>query len=228
MADPAIDAAKIHPGWCVHCRAESTGAHFCPECGKIQPLTSGWDHFLFFGLPRKLRVDEAALEKAFYALSRQFHPDYFMTASEAERQASIERSSMLNDAYRTLKDRVARVSYLLKLQGYQEAEKKAPPELLEEVFELNMQIEELKAAKKLADEDEVTLARAALEDALAGLREKLAEIDDRLFAQFAEWDAAVDRIAASSEKKVILDRVSEMLSHRSYIRHLVHNIQEEF
>ena len=135
---------------------------------------------------------------------------------------------MLNDAYRTLKDRVARVSYLLKLEGYQEAEKKAPPGLLEEVFELNMQIEELKAAKKLADDDEVTQARAALEDALDGLREKLAEIDDRLFAQFTGWDAAVDENTESSEKKVILDRMSEMLSNRSYIRHLVHNIQEEF
>jgi molecular chaperone HscB len=227
MAETAINIANASAGTCMHCGAQSAGAHFCSECGKIQPVAAGSDHFRFIGLPRKLRVDESELEKSFYALSRQFHPDYFMSASEAERQASMERSSMLNDAYRTLRDRVARVTYLLSIEGYKEAEKKAPPDLLEEVFELNMQIEELKAAKTVGDEEEVAEARAALEEALTGLREKLAGIDERLLAQFENWDSAMDRSAATSEKKDLLDRMSELLSHRSYIRHLVHSIQEE-
>jgi molecular chaperone HscB len=139
----------------------------------------------------------------------------------------MERSSTLNDAYRTLRDKVARVTYLLTLEGYKEAEKKAPPDLLEEVFELNMEIEELKAAKKMGDEDEISEARSALEEALASLREKLAGIDERLLAQFDDWDSALDRNAETSEKKALLDRMSELLSHRSYVRHLVHSIQEE-
>ena len=227
MADAAINIANDSAGICQHCGSQSVGAHFCSECGKIQPVASGSDHFGFFGLPRKLRINESELERSFYALSRKFHPDYFMSASEAERQASMERSSKLNDAYRTLRDRVARVTYLLTLEGYREAEKKAPPELLEEVFELNMQIEELKAAKRLGDEDEVAEARSALEEALAGLREKLAGIDRRLLVLFEDWDSALDLSAATSEKKALLDRMSELLSHRSYIRHLVHSIQEE-
>jgi molecular chaperone HscB len=178
------------------------------------------------GLPRKLRIDLSELEKTFYALSRQFHPDYFMTAGEPERQASMDRSSMLNDAYRALRDPIQRVTYLLTLEGYREAEKKAPPDLLEEVFELNMQIEELKAAKKLGDDDEVTEARMGLENALAGLREKLAAIDDRLQVLFEHWDSAVDR-SAIDDKKRVLDSMSELLSHRSYVRHLVSSIQEE-
>lgn len=224
MADAAITTETCD---CPHCGAHSTGAHFCSECGKIQPVGSTSDHFGFFGLPRKLRIDEVELEKSFYALSRQFHPDYFMSASEVERKASMDRSSMLNDAYRTLRDRVARVTYLLTLEGYREAEKKAPPELLEEVFELNMQIQELKAANNLRDEEEVADARSALEDALADLREKLTGLDDRLLALFDDWDSALDRSAASTEKKAYLDRISELLSHRSYIRQLVNNIQEE-
>jgi molecular chaperone HscB len=150
-----------------------------------------------------------------------------MSASETERQASIERSSKLNDAYRTLRDRIGRVTYLLSLEGYREAEKKAPPDLLEEVFELNMQIEELKTARKTGDEDEVAHARLALEEALAGLREKLAGIDEQLLRRFEDWDSALDRNAATAEKKTLLDRMSELLSHRSYIRHLVHSMQEE-
>src|SRR6185295_2779951 len=162
---------------CPHCGARSEDVHFCSACGKILPVAAGSDYFSFFGLPRKLRLDESALETSFYGLSRQLHPDYFMNATEAERQASVERASRLNDAYRTLRDRTARAQYLLGLAGYKEAEKKAPPDLLEEVFELNMQIEEMKAAKKMGDADEVEQARSALEDALAGLQNRLTGID---------------------------------------------------
>lgn len=212
---------------CPHCGAQSETVHFCSSCNKILPLAAGSDYFAFFGLPRKLRIDEPGLEKEFYALSRQLHPDYFMNASDAERQASVERASYLNDAHRTLRDRTARAQYLLSLAGYKAAEKKAPPDLLEEVFELNMQVEELKAAKKMGDDDEVQGARAALEEALDGLKNKLNDIDARLFALFADWDATIDSSADEQARKPLLDRMSELLSHRSYIRNLVRDIKEE-
>lgn len=218
---------RLAANTCNQCGAKTETAHFCPECGRIQPVFEGTDYFDFLGLPKKLRVDEAELEKTFYALSRQFHPDYFMNASVGEQQASVERSSMLNDAYRTLRDRIARGKYLLSLYGYKEAEKKAPPDLLEEVFELNMQIEELKTAKKLADEDEVAEARTALEDALRGLEQKMAKIDERLLEFFDEWDRAAAEAASEEQKKSVLDRMSELLSHRSYIHNLVRDINEE-
>jgi molecular chaperone HscB len=227
MSEAVVNkAAQTSNASCSHCGAALSGEHFCTECARIQPVASGTDFFSFLGLPRRLRLDETELEKTFYALSRQCHPDYFMAASEAERQASMERSSMLNDAFRTLRDRVARAQYLLSLEGYKEAEKKAPPDLLEEVFELNMQIEELKAARKMADEDEIVEAVASLEDALASLRVRLAEIDERLFAMFEEWDSVLEDKSASGEKKTVLDRMSELLSHRSYIRNLVRDITE--
>ncbi|MFY9554614.1 MAG: Fe-S protein assembly co-chaperone HscB [Blastocatellia bacterium] len=226
MTGTVVNTQRATQSTCPYCGARSAGTHFCAVCNKIQPAAAGTDYFSFFGLPRKLRIDESELEKSYYSLSRQFHPDYFMSASEPERQASVERSSMLNDAYRTLRDRVGRVTYLLALEGYKEAEKKAPPDLLEEVFELNMQIEELKAAKKIGDEEEVVEARSGLEEALAAFRQKLAEIDQRLFALFEDWDSSIDRTAAH-EKKSLLDRMSELLSHRSYIRHLVRNIEGE-
>lgn len=218
---------KETPRACPHCGATTEGVHFCAACGKILPLAAGSDYFDFFGLPRKLRLDESALEREFYALSRQLHPDYFMSASEAERQASVERTSRLNDAYRTLRDRTARAQYLLSLAGYKEAEKTAPPDLLEEVFELNMQIEELKAAKQMGDEDDVREVHAALEEALDGLKKKLDDLDARLFAVFADWDAVVDGGAGEPERRPVLDRLSELLSHRSYIRNLVRDIREE-
>lgn len=226
MAETAINTERASQSECLYCRTQSAGPHFCSECGKIQPVVGGSDYFTFFGLPRKLRVDEPELEKAFYALSRQFHPDYFMNATADDRQASIERSSMLNDAYRTLRKPVARAKYLLTLEGYKEAEKKAPADLLEEVFELNMQIEELRAAKKAGDEDEAAEARSSIEEALTDLHAQLQRIDERLFALFDAWDSAFDR-EATAEKKPVLDRMSDLLSHRSYIRNLVRDIKEE-
>lgn len=227
MAEAAINNEVVFQTVCPHCGSQGAGAHLCSECGKIQPVGAISDHFAFFGLPRKLRIDEAELERSFYALSRQLHPDYFMGASESERRASMDRSSMLNDAYRTLRDRIARVTYLLLLEGYKEAEKKAPPDLLEEIFELNMEVEQLKSAKRTGDDHEVLEARSALEDALVDLRKKLAGIDERIFALSEDWDSALDRSAPTREKKPLLDRMSEMLSHRSYIRHLISSIQEE-
>lgn len=213
--------------FCVYCGAETAGAHFCPVCKRVQPPAAGTDYFEFLGLEKRLQIDEAALEKMFYALSRLFHPDYFMNASEEERQASLDRSAMLNAAYRTLRDPVQRAKYLLTLEGYKEAEKKAPPDLLEEVFELNMQIEELKAAKKMSDEDEIIEARSALDEALSNLNDRLAELDKKQAALFSEWDAAIDAGTLAGNKKTILDRLSELMSHRSYIRSLVREIKEE-
>jgi len=227
VAEAALNTGRTSERLCPHCGTKTSEAHFCGECGKILPLSSGVDHFRFFDLPRKLSIDPLELEKRFYSLSRQFHPDYFLSAGDLEKQASVERSSKLNDAYRTLRDSVGRITYLLTLEGYKESEKKAPPDLLEEVFELNMKIEEIKSAKESGDAEEVAEARLSLEEALRDLNVKLGEIDGRLAHVSEKWDNGVDLSPDHNEKKLLLDQMSELLSHRSYIRHLVEVIQEE-
>src|SRR5437762_5326824 len=123
--------------------------HFCPQCSQILTITRHGDYFSFLGVPRKLNLDLSDLEQRFRTLSRQFHPDYFYNATPAERRASLERSSYLNDAYRTLKNAAARVEYLLALEGFgakgpQEAAKAVPPARLEEVFGLNEGLDEIR------------------------------------------------------------------------------------
>ncbi|PYR12226.1 MAG: Fe-S protein assembly co-chaperone HscB, partial [Acidobacteria bacterium] len=99
------------------CRSCGAGApvdaHFCPQCSKILSLGRHGDYFAFMGLPRKLKIDSRLLEERFRGLSRQFHPDYFYNADPGERRASLERSSYLNDAYRTLRNPISRIEYLL-------------------------------------------------------------------------------------------------------------------
>ena len=71
------------------------------------------NYFEFFDLKRKLQIDVVALEKQFYALSRRLHPDRFASKPPAEQAAALAESSLLNDAYRTLKDPVARMKAYL-------------------------------------------------------------------------------------------------------------------
>src|SRR5438132_10423687 len=129
--------------------------HFCPQCTKILSLGRHGDYFSFLGVPRKLNIDTADLEQRFRALSRQFHPDYFYNATPAERRASLERSSYLNDAYRTLRQPISRMAYLLELEGLGatsaqrgEGETQVPPALLEEVFALNEELDDIRALRE--------------------------------------------------------------------------------
>jgi molecular chaperone HscB len=224
---PAVQVAdeqfQQHRCWsCGDMRAE----HFCGECGHVQPAKPT-DFFSFFGLPRKLNLDEAVLEREFYALSRKLHPDVYSRASAREQEWSLEKTSQLNDAYRTLKDPISRTEYLLLLEGIKleeqsklatEAAREAgvakkqfvPPELLEEAFELNMLLEEAKGGM---DEE----VREQLKEHGVGLAARLNQMHDELRNAWGEWDAG-DAKATS--------RMVDVLHRRSYLRNLLRDINE--
>ena len=184
------------------------------------------DYFAIFDLPRKLWIEMGALEQKFLQLSWKLHPDNFVNATEQERELSLKRSSELNDAYRTLRDPIARVEYLLAIEGERkEGEKKqqAPPELLEEVFELNESLDELREAK--ASGSDLARLKARLESAEKSFQTKLGEVDGELQSAAREWDEALK--ADHGERKKVMERLNELLNRRSYIRNLVTNVQKE-
>ena len=186
------------------------------------------DYFAVFDLPRKLWIEMSKLEQKFLQLSWKLHPDNFVNAPEAEREQSLKRSSALNDAYRVLREPVARVEHLLELEGERkEGEKKqqAPPELLEEVFELNESLDELRDAKSSGGD--LTGLRAKLEAAQTGFREKLGEVDAELQSVAKEWDATLDKDGTFDERKKLMARMNELLNRRSYIRNLVNGVSKE-
>ena len=229
MSAPSTTAARSVT--CGNCSAPTGGAHFCPACGKIQPLPPGTDYFAFFGLQRKLALDLTELEQRFHSLSWKLHPDNFMRASESERQLSLDRSSQLNDAYRTLRDPVTRVEYLLGLANMRkEGQKKqqAPPELLEEVFELNESLDELRDARA-SREGAPAMAglRGKLDLAQHKFESSLAEVDQELARVSAEWDRALDSGADDAAKKNLMERMNDILNRRSYIRNLVNGVRQE-
>jgi molecular chaperone HscB len=193
-------------------------------------LARSADFFSFLGLPRKLNVDMADLEQRYRALSRQFHPDYFYNAPAAERRASLEQSSYLNDAYRALKNPAARVDYLLQLEGVApksaaDAAQQVPPALLEEVFALNEELDEvreLRAGGAPADE-----LKSRLEKARLPIEAKRAEHEAQLQELSAKWDAAVDRGAPDDERRAILQSLRERFLERNYITNLLAGIERE-
>ena len=212
---------------CWSCHERTLGTHFCSSCGKLLQLPQAVDYFALFDMPRKLWIDMGGLEQKFLQLSWKLHPDNFVNATDQERELSLKRSSELNDAYRTLRDPIARVEYLLGIEGERkEGEKKqqAPPELLEEVFELNESLDELREAKA-AGEDLAEL-KSRLESAEQNFQEKLGEVDAELQSVAKEWDAAIDANAAAP-RKALMTRMNELLNRRSYIRNLVTNVQKE-
>jgi molecular chaperone HscB len=186
------------------------------------------DYFAIFGLPRKLWIEMDGLEKKFLQLSWKLHPDNFVNATERERELSLEKSSQLNDAYRVLRDPVARVEYLLGIEGARkegEHKQQAPPELLEEVFELNESLDELREAK--ASGGDLTALESRLEAAQKNFQEKLGEVDGQLQSTAKEWDAGADAGVDEAARKKIMSRLNELLNRRSYIRNLVTNVQKE-
>ena len=233
-ANTATVAAE-HACWsCGDMRA----AQFCNACGKVQP-PAPVDYFSFFGLPRKLNLDTPALEREFYSLSRKLHPDIYVSSKLQEQEWSLEQSSRLNDAYRTLKDPIRRTEYVLKLEGVElEGQSKAateearktgekkqivPPDLLEEVFELNIQLEELRANKKMGEEDPTLVQE--LQQHKQSLEEKFSALFDELKGYWSEWDAA-EESSNTEESRRVRDRIVDLLNRRSYIRNLVRDVNE--
>lgn len=166
------------------------------------------DYFTFFGLPRKLVIDPDTLQKRYYELSRQLHPDRYANRPADERQYAVDATALLNDGYRTLRDPVARAEYLLRQEGFdigEQRSKDVPPELLEEVFELNMMLE------GLPDRDELESARARFQKMMQD--------------SGAELQQAAIRYDETSDRG-ILQQIRGILNRRRYIRNLIRDVEK--
>jgi molecular chaperone HscB len=227
VTDSAIPVA------CWSCSvAHNESTLFCPHCSKIQPAMAG-DYFSVFGLSPRLNLDLGALEHEFHRLSRKLHPDRFARATENEREWSLADTALLNDAYRTLKDPIRRTEYLLKLHGAEIGEEHAgkerrkhdmgasrvPDDLLEEAFELNMQLEEMRMTRRAGEIDE-NLQRS-LEQAKKKFDGLLDDVDSNLRVEWKVWDEGDAGARLASQKRMVA-----LLDRRRYISNLVRDVSE--
>ena len=228
MTDPIPVRAEA----ALECRTCGAGApvdeHFCPNCSRLLALGRHGDYFSFLGLPRKLTIAAAELEQKFRELSRKFHPDYYYNASPAERLASLERSSYLNDAYRTLRNPVSRIEHLLAIEGLpsaksEEGTAKVPPDLLEEVFALNEELDEIREQRESGADAGALSVR--LDGARKPIERKRDQHERQLQDLAARWDSQEQ--ASAQDKRATLEALRERLLERNYINNLLVTIDRE-
>ena len=227
------DPIPVHTVTTLECRSCGAGApvdeHFCPSCSRILALGRHGDYFTFMGLPRRLELDAQELERRFRELSRKFHPDYYYNATPTERLASLERSSYLNDAYRALRNPVTRIEHLLAIEGVaapktESGTAKVPPALLEEVFALNEELDDIRERRE-SGADPSTL-RARLDRARTPIDRKREEHEQQLQALTREWDA-LPSDAPPERRRGTLTALRERLLERNYINNLLATIDRE-
>ena len=223
----------------LECRTCGAGApvdeHFCPNCSRILALGRHGDYFAFLDLPRRLTIAAPDLEQRFRDLSRKFHPDYYYNAPPAERLASLERSSYLNDAYRTLRNPVSRIEHLLAIEGLPSAKSeelstgsgraggKVPPALLEEVFALNEELDEIREQRESGADPSALSAR--LSKARQPIDRKREEHETQLSELASRWDSQEQ--APAGERRATLEALRERLLERNYINNLLATIDRE-
>jgi molecular chaperone HscB len=229
MAPDPIPVRSVSTLECRNCGAGApVDEHFCRRCNRILALGRYGDYFTFFGLPRRLQLDAQDLERRFRDLSRKFHPDYFYNASAAERLASLERSSYLNDAYRVLRNPAARIEHLLAIEGLppvksDEGGVKVPPGLLEEVFAFNEELDEIRELREAGSD--ASRLRARLDVARVPIARKYTEHEERVQQLSSQWDRQAD--ASADDRRATLEALREQLLERKYLDNLLATIERE-
>ena len=217
---------------CWHCQSKAGGEYFCDQCIKIQPIAAHVDYFQRFGLPRHLTIDLQELERRFYELSRKFHPDFFQRSSDREQEISLQNSALLNNAYRTLRDPILRVEYLINLEegAVKDIPAKAPPDLLEEILELQETLETYRERRK-TDPGKSSNIKKALLTERERIQKKKAALENELFGLFEEWDRLEDQRSRDvnelqERRQSVIKRMKELLSARAYLRTVLADLDE--
>lgn len=178
------------------------------------------NYFEVFGLERRLGIDQGELQRRFYELSRRHHPDFHQGAAPADQARALEASALVNAAYRTLRDPIGRVDYLVRLEEGREtregatAKPKAPPALLQEMFEIQEALQEAKAGGFGAAEREI----------LTGQRERLLvryrDEEARLAGPLSDaWDGGD---AAGHAR--LLAELKESLARLAYLKTVIDDL----
>ncbi len=204
---------------CTTCGVTSPNqVHFCTFCEHILPLPDRVSYFEFMELPPKLNLNLKELEKTFFRLSRQFHPDFYQNRPESEQQAALARAATLNRAYDTLRDTTKRIEYLMRLSGFEPTTPKnqVPPDLLMEILEIQEQLEDFQAA----DEGERGPLVRQLKSGLEDMKERLEGTGGQLDALCGEYDTADE-----ASRRIILEKMRSIIDKSNYLRRIIENIE---
>ncbi len=167
------------------------------------------NYFTHFGLEPGFNIDEGQLKKKFLELSRTYHPDFHTHLSEEEQTDVLELSSYTNLAFKTLKNKDARMKYLLGLHkvDFAEGNQFLPQEFLMEMMDFN---EKLMEAQMDMDEKVVSELKEELKDIENGLLGEVQELMDGYEASKIS-EADLKKLKDYYFKKKYLLRIHENL-----------------
>ncbi|MGE5094673.1 MAG: Fe-S protein assembly co-chaperone HscB [Betaproteobacteria bacterium] len=171
------------------------------------------NHFDLLGLPARYALDAAGLERRYRELQSQVHPDRFASASEAERRVAMQWATRANEAYRTLRDPVARARYLLALKGFdtdEESNTSMPPDFLMQQMERREAVGEAREAR---DDEALQELRAELQES----REEMLGLLARALDGDANYDAGcslVRKLRFLEKLEQEIDDAVELLHER--------------
>jgi len=204
---------------CWQCGVAHAPDLFCPHCHAIQPLPEDADYFQILGVPRRLVLDPAALQRRYYELHRLLHPDRYQTGPQAARVASLRNTAAVNRAYQTLRDPIDRGLYWLVLHGESlgSNNNRVPIELAELVFETQEKLEELRAAR--GGNGNAALA-TEIDSVRQTLAERRAELLKELHENFVRWGAADADVATLTKE------LKTLLSAMAYLGTLMRDVEQ--
>jgi len=166
------------------------------------------NYFELFEIPVQLKVDKASLPRKFFELSRKYHPDFFVNGSGEEQSLALERSAMLNKAFKTFQNPDETIKYVLQLKGLLEEEEKyeLPPDFLMEVLEINEELMELGEDKSLLPNIELRITELQAE-----IYEPVKEIVEH-YQEGAVSEKELLQVKGYYYKKKYLDRIRKQLN----------------
>lgn len=164
-------------------------------------------YFDLFEIPVQLTVDKASLPRKYFELSRKYHPDFFVNGSGEEQVLALEKSALLNKAFKTFQNSDETIKYVLQLKGLLEEEEKyeLPPNFLMEVLEINEELMELGENKTLLPNLELRITELQTE-----IYEPVKEIVEH-YKEGATTEKELLQVKEYYYKKKYLDRIGKQL-----------------
>jgi len=184
------------------------------------------DHFAVLGIERAWHLDRTRLTERHLALTRELHPDRFAQASPRERLLSLERTTALNDAFRTLSDPIRRAEYILRQAGIGHGDHDlarghetagTDSEFLEEIMHVRERMLELDVAGGRGRERPEAVAIRAAAAA------KIEDLDRRMDEGFTAWERDPD----GPGSRAVLLEIDRCLGRRRYYVNIVREIDGE-
>ena len=154
------------------------------------------DYFQIFGIENKFNLDLKGLSERYQTIQKSVHPDKFARGSSQEQMLAVKKSTLVNDAYQTLKNPLKRAEYMLTLRGVEQPSEQASFSDNEFLMR-QMELREMLAEIKFSDD-----VNAAVFEMTQVLEREFEQLFKAMQIQLSENTLAANKQACSDLRKL--------------------------